>query len=667
MGESIPTTNEKSLKIIDKAKQLLQKKQYSEALEFTESLLSEQPSNIDALYITAVCQRYQNLTQSALSTLNQLKNYHSNYARAYQEEGHNYRHIDGLAAIKAYEQAVLLNPALIASWKNIAELYLVKNNSWASNQATQQVAYWSKMPQELVSVSSLINENKLLKAEDICRYFLRKKPKHVEAMRLLASIGMKHKILDDVEFLLESCLMFEPNFLQARFDYINVLHRRQKYEKALEQARILRDKSPEDIRYQMAFANESQAVGDFEQAIQTYSELLKKIPDDSGVLMMQGHAYKTLGNTKQAILAYQKASTSHYNFGDAFWSLANLKIYSFSSEEIIQMQTLEQAQKTTFEDRFHLSFALGKAFEDMYNYDQAFIYYERGNSLKKQQLGYQSEQIESECRVQIEVCNTALFEQHARPNNDKEYSAQPIFIVGMPRAGSTLLEQILSSHSLIDGTMELPNIMSLSHRLNGRGGINRPKRYPKVLEELSVEQLNKFGNDYIEDTQVYRQGAPYFIDKMPNNFRHLGLINLIFPHAKIIDARREPMACCFSVFKQLFAEGQEFSYSLEDTALYYKSYVELMEHWNKVLPNKILCVQYEEVVTDLETQVCKLLDFCGLPFEEKCLSFHQTKRSVRTASAEQVRRPIYQSGMLQWKNFESHLQPLNALLANLQK
>jgi tetratricopeptide (TPR) repeat protein len=521
------------------------------------------------------------------------------------------------------------------------------------------------MPQELVSVSSLINENKLLKAEDICRYFLRKKPKHVEAMRLLASIGMKHKILDDAEFLLKSCLMFEPNFLQARFDYINVLHRKQKYEKAFEQARILRDKSPEDIRYQMAFANESQAVGDFEQAIQIYSELLKKIPDDSGVLMMQGHAYKTLGNTKRAILAYQKASTSNYNFGDAFWSLANLKTYSFSTEEITQMQILEQAQKTTFEDRFHLNFALGKAFEDIHNYNQSFTYYERGNSLKKQQLDYHSDQVESECKAQIEVCNTALFDHHARPTDNIEYSAQPIFIVGMPRAGSTLLEQILSSHSLVDGTMELPNIMSLSYRLNGRGGIKKPKRYPKILEELSVEQLNRFGNDYIEDTQIYRRGAPYFIDKMPNNFRHLGLISLIFPNAKIIDARREPLACCFSVFKQLFAEGQEFSYSLEDTALYYKNYVELMGHWNNVLPNKILCVQYEKVVTDFETQVRKLLDFCGLPFEEECLNFHQTKRSVRTASSEQVRQPIYQDGILQWKNFEGQLQPLKALLTNL--
>jgi tetratricopeptide (TPR) repeat protein len=665
MGDSEPTQDKALQPNIDIAKQLLQKKQYAKALEITALLTAEHPNDIDALYITAVCQRYQNNTQLALSTLNQLKSYYVNYARAYQEEGHNYRFIDGPAAIKAYEQAVLLNPALIASWKNLSELYRVKNDIWAAEQASQQLAYWSNMPKELVSVSSLINENKILKAEDICRYFLRQQPKHVEAMRLLASIGVHHKVLDDAEFLLESCLMFEPEFHQARFDYVNVLHRRQKYKKALEQANILRDKEPENIRYQMAFANENQAVGEYQKAIEIYANLIKKIPGDSGVHIMQGHAYKTLGNTPKAIAAYQKASACDHNFGDAFWSLANLKTYSFSPEEITQMQKLEQAENTAFDDRFHLNFALGKAFEDKGEYEQAFTYYDRGNTLKKQQLGYKSERITTECQTQIEVCNPVLFAHHAESIAKTQHSATPIFIVGLPRAGSTLLEQILSSHSLVDGTMELPNIMSLSHRLNGRGGPDKEKRYPKILKDLTAEQLDKFGKDYLEDTQVYRQGAPYFIDKMPNNFRHLGLISLILPNAIIIDARREPMSCCFSVFKQLFAEGQEFSYSLEDTAQYYKDYLELMAHWDKVLPSKVLRVNYEDVVTDLETQVHQILDFCGLPFEEQCLDFHKTKRSVRTASSEQVRQPIYQSGMEQWKNFETQLQPLKALLTDL--
>jgi len=527
------------------------------------------------------------------------------------------------------------------------------------------------MPQALVSVSSLINEDNVVKAEEICRFFLKKQPKHTEAMRLLAAIGVKHKVLDDAEFLLESCLHFDPEFHQARLDYVNVLHKRQRYEKALEQALLLRSKSPNDVRYQMAVANESQAVGEFNQAIHIYREILNQLPDNSGVLIMLGHAYKTVGETDNAVTAYQKAGACQENFGDAFWSLANLKTYSFSTDEITTMQAREQAPNTPFEDRFHLSFALGKAFEDAGDYSQAFSYYAKGNALKKQQLGYQAARVDAECKAQIEVCTPALFSQHAPPSNTpnppniQTSQATPIFIVGLPRAGSTLLEQILSSHSMVDGTMELPNIMSLSHRLNGRGGIDKPKRYPQVLAELSAEQLGKFGEEFIRDTEVFRQGAPFFIDKMPNNFRHIGLIHLILPNAIIIDARRDPMSCGFSIFKQLFAEGQEFSYNLEDIGKYYNNYVELMAHWNTTLPGKILKMQYEDVVTDFEEQVRKLLDFCGLPFEESCLNFYKTKRSVRTASAEQVRQPIYQSGMQQWKHFESDLGPLSTLVSAL--
>ncbi len=682
MGVSEPTNSEAKTKqfsnvssmsdSITEAKLLLQKKQFSNALAITSNLLTRYPDNIEALYLTAVCQRYLQQPQQALATLNTLKSYHPNYARAYQEEGHNYRLSNSQAAISAYEKAVQLNAALIASWKNLNELYRAEGQIWSADHAQNQVDYWSGMPQALVSVSSLINEDNVVKAEEICRFFLKKQPKHTEAMRLLAAIGVKHKVLDDAEFLLESCLHFDPEFHQARLDYVNVLHKRQRYEKALEQALLLRSKSPNDVRYQMALANESQAVGEFNQAIHIYREILNQLPDNSGVLIMLGHAYKTVGETDNAVAAYQKAGACQENFGDAFWSLANLKTYSFSADEITTMQAREQASDTPFEDRFHLSFALGKAFEDAGDYSQAFSYYAKGNALKKQQLGYQAARVDAECKAQIEVCTPALFSKQAsaqtQPNtlSKQDSRPRPIFIVGLPRAGSTLLEQILSSHSMVDGTMELPNIMSLAHRLNGRGGNDRPKRYPQVLTELSAEQLAKFGDDFIKDTEVYRQGAPYFIDKMPNNFRHIGLIQLILPDAIIIDARRDPMSCGFSIFKQLFAEGQEFSYNLEDIGKYYNNYVELMDHWNTVLPGKILKMQYEAVVTDFEEQVHRLLDFCGLPFEEGCLDFYKTKRSVRTASAEQVRQPIYQSGMQQWKHFESDLGPLSALVSTLK-
>jgi len=659
MSEYLPTKNLTSEKSIEQAKLFLQKQQYIEAIEILCALLEQEPDNKDALYIIAVCHRYLNQKDKALSALKQLKSYHPNYARAFQEEGHNYRANNSSSAIKSYEQAILLNPTLIASWKYLSELHKIQHNTLASNEAYRQFAHWSKMPKELLSINSFIYEEKLMKAEDLCRYFLQKNPKNVEAMRLLASIGVKHKVLDDAEFLLESCLAFEPNFALARLDYVHVLHRRQKYQKSLEQADILRKSDPDDLRYQMTFANENQAVGNFNKAIEIYQNLLNKIPDDSGVHIMQGHAYKTVGQTDNAITAYQQACLSKDNFGDAFWSLANLKTYKFTEAEINKMQTREQAEETLFEDRFHLCFALGKAFEDRKSYADAFTYYERGNALKKRQLNYSAQRTASECQAQIDVCTPELFKNKLAQSCQ---AADPIFIVGLPRSGSTLLEQILSSHSQVDGTMELPNIMALAHRLSGRRRTHDSKQYPKVLEELSSEQLKKFGDKFIADTQIHRQGATYFIDKMPNNFKHIGLIQLILPNAKIIDARRHPLACCFSGYKQLFAEGQEFSYSLKDIGHYYNDYVKLMDHWDSVLPGKILRVQYEDVVADLEVQVRRLLDFCGLPFEENCLAFHKTKRSVRTASSEQVRQPIYNQGLQQWQKFEEYLDPLKDVL-----
>jgi hypothetical protein len=313
-----------------------------------------------------------------------------------------------------------------------------------------------------------------------------------------------------------------------------------------------------------------------------------------------------------------------------------------------------------FMDRVHLSFALGKAHEDRGEYEPSFHHYEEGNALKRAQTRYSADAMSGELAKQAEVCTPELFDNHAGAGHS---APDPIFIVGLPRAGSTLLEQILASHSQVDGTLELPNILALAHRLRGRKA--GQSRYPQVLHDLTREQLAKFGETFIEETRVHRQGAPFFIDKMPNNFRHIGLIHLILPNAKIIDARRAPMDCCFSGFKQLFAEGQEFTYGLEEVGRYYSDYVALMDHWDRVLPGKVLRVQHEDVLDDLEGQTRRMLEFCGLPFEEACLEFHKTDRAVRTASSEQVRRPINRKGQGAWKPFEPWLDPLKKALGPL--
>jgi Sulfotransferase family len=324
------------------------------------------------------------------------------------------------------------------------------------------------------------------------------------------------------------------------------------------------------------------------------------------------------------------------------------------------MREREASLMIALEDRYHLCFALGKALEDRGDYQGSFEYYERGNRLKREELKYDPARLTNEMRLQRELVTPELLDRFSGagcPVRD------PIFIVGLPRAGSTLLEQILASHSQVEGTMELPNIFALAHKLDRQRLVDEEPEYPGNLTGLSHEDVTRFGEEFIRDTRVYRkEDTAYFIDKMPNNFRHIGLIHMILPNAKIIDARRGAMGCCFSGFKQLFAEGQEFTYGLEEIGHYYKDYVALMDHWDDVLPAKILRVRYEDVVADLETQVRRLLDYCELPFEDACLNFHQTERAVRTASSEQVRQPIFKSGVDQWEHFSEHLDPLRAIL-----
>jgi tetratricopeptide (TPR) repeat protein len=401
-------------------------------------------------------------------------------------------------------------------------------------------------------------------------------------------------------------------------------------------------------------------AGHYDEALTIFDEVLAAMPDDLATLTSRGHALKTAGRTDEAIASYRRAAEIDPLHGDAWYSLANLKTVEFTDADIEQMLAAKQDANLSYMGRVHLSFALGKAFEDRGDYDAAFENYEEGNRLKKLQTRYTTEQMQEEFENQKRHCTAELFARRTGVGHD---DPAPIFILGLPRAGSTLIEQILASHSQVDGTLELPNILSLAHRLRGRKQVSDRDRYPRVLHELPHEEFEKLGRDYIENTAIHRKGAPFFTDKMPNNFRHIGLIHMILPNAKIIDARREPMACCFSGFKQLFAEGQEFSYSLEDIGNYYSGYIDLMAHWDAVLsPGRILRVQHEDVLDDLEGQVRRLLDYCGLPFDERCVNFHQTERAVRTASSEQVRRPINKGGLEQWRPYEAHLQPLKSAL-----
>jgi len=648
---------------VRRGRALLEKRQFAQTLELAQSLLTEVPENRDALYLLAVSQRYLGRIADALTTLVRFERLHPGYGRLFQERGHCYRALgEPQAAIEAYLRAVNLNHTLVASWKALQELYGSLGQGTQAEMAAAHVSTLAGLPPAIVGATNLLAEGEIYAAEHMVRQFLLGHPDHVEGMRLLAKIGVKLEVLDDADFLLESVLLLAPDYHLARYEYVSVLLQRHKHQQALAEVKKLLSVDPASRPYQTLYADVCVGLGNHEEALRVYRELVAAAPQARDLHLSIAHTLKTLGRQRQAIESYRTAAAVSPSYGDAYWSLANLKTYRFSDEEIAAMRGAEADPASSFEDRFHLCFALGKALEDRKEYAESFRYYERGNALKKSHGSYRADLMERNMGLQRAVCTRELFEARAGGGCQR---ADPIFIVGLPRAGSTLLEQILASHSQIEGTMELADIPRLAHQLNGRMPDERNPAYPRVLASLSPEQLRSFGERYIADTQIYRGGKPFFIDKMPNNFRHVGLIQLILPRARIIDARREAMACCFSNFKQLYAHGQDFTYGLTDIAGYYRGYVELMAHWDAVLPGKVLRVQHEELVEDLEPQVRRILAFLGLEFEPACLEFYKTERSVRTASSEQVRQPIYKEGVDQWRNFEPWLGPLKAALGDL--
>ena len=640
---------------------LLEARQFAECESAARCLLGEVPENRDVLYLLAVSQRYQGRIADALRTLEQFQALHPDYGRLFQERGHCLRAVGQNApAIAAYQQAVMLNPTLSASWRALEVLYTSGGDANNARLAAANVAKLATLPRAVVEATNFFSEGEIYTAEEVIRRHLLAHPTDIEGMRLLARIGVRLEILDDAEYLLDSILLAHPDYHAARFEYAGVLVQRHKFLQALEQADRLIALEPTNRAYLTIRANACVGLGRHDEALAIYRELAAVGPGDADMHLSIGHALKTLGRQPEAIAAYRDAAVARPDFGDAYWSLANLKTYRFTEEEIARMREKVDARTTAVADRYHLCFALGKALEDRADFAESFAFYDRGNALKKSESRYRIETLERSVERQEEVCTREFFAARGGSGCQRP---DPIFIVGLPRAGSTLLEQILASHSQVEGTMELAEIPRLALHLSGREGNTQESQYPAVLTGLPPERLRELGEKFLEDTQILRSGKPRFIDKMPNNFRHIGLLHLMLPNAKIIDARREPMACCFSNFKQLFASGQEFTYSLDDIGRYYRSYLRMMEHWDRVLPGKVLRVQHESVVADLEGNVRRILDFCGLEFEPACLEFWKTARNVRTASSEQVRRPIFTEGLDQWRNFEPWLGPLKDALA----
>jgi len=641
---------------LSEATEAVKGSRFEDALNLLKITLKDHPDNIDCLYLAAVSTRYLKKYDDSHKYIEQLLMNAPDMGRAYQELGHLNRDMgDEDKSIGHYRQACELNPALLASWNSLYQYFIKNNNKPAADHAIEQINKLKSLPGVLLYVDQILNEGRLGLAETKCRSFLKKNPTHTYAMSQLAEIANRMGYFDDAEFLLEKAVEFKPDDGDLRMKYASILRKKQKFAKTMEQVNILCEKYPENLNYQAQKASEIMQNGDHEEAITLLDDILSKNPYNFSTLTSKGHAQKTLGRTDQAIKSYQSAYQIKPDHGEAFFSLANLKTYSFSNSELDSMREQVKRVDLSLRDKAYFHFALAQGCEVNGEYDEAFFHLERGNKIKNDQSQYSIERMDKELQAQIDVCDETFFRDLGTGGyNTKD----PVFILGLPRAGSTLVEQILASHSKIDGTLELPNILSIAQSLRGDDIYGKLGNYPKSMKSLTLEQRESLGKSFIEDTKMHRKDAPMFTDKMPNNFRHIGLIHLIMPNAKIIDARRYPLDCCFSMFKQLFAQGQEFSYGLAEAGSYYKSYVKLMNHWNEVLPNKILRVNNEDIIEDLEGQVKRMLEFLELPFEEECISFYETDRSVRTASSEQVRRPINKEGMERWKPYAKHLKPL---------
>lgn len=563
-------------------------------------------------------------------------------------------------AIAALTRATQLAPDHPSAWRELGDQLTIAGNAAAADDAYARHIKASVRDPQLLAAAAALCDNRLAVAERLLREYLMQHPTDVAAIRMLAETGSRLARYEDAENLLTRCLELAPNFAEARANYAGVLYRTNKPAEAVAQAEILLQKDPRNPGYRNLLAAALARLGKSERALAQYKSVLHDYPNQPKGWMSYGHTLKAVGRLDDSVDAYRKSLMQLPSLGEAWWSLANLKTVRFGPDDIAAMQTQLARGDIAPEDRFHLHFALGKALEDERRFAESFEHYEMGNALRKKRLAYDPEETTEHTRRTKALFTPEFFWER---NGVGFPAPDPIFIVGLPRSGSTLIEQILSSHSAVEGTMELPDIMSIAGRFGIRKRIGERSEYPEKLLELDHAQFAKLGEEYLTRTRIQRRlGRPFFTDKMPNNFAHIGLIRLILPNAKIVDARRHPMGCCFANFKQHFARGQGFTYDLVEMGRYYRDYVGLMAHYDTVLPGRIHRVIYEHVVADPETEIRALLAYCGLPFEESCLKFYENDRTVRTASSEQVRQPIYRDAVEHWQNFEPWLDPLKAAL-----
>jgi tetratricopeptide (TPR) repeat protein len=600
----------------------------------------------------------------ALQTLESLVAAQPNWALAWLELGVVLgRRGQGEAAVAALRRAVALKPSLPGAWRLLGDhLDAQGDDDGARHAWGQHLRHVTRHP-ELLRAADALAGNRLPEAEALLRAHLQRAPSDAPAMRMLAELGARLGRHEDAIALLERCLEIAPDFHAARQNYALVLYRSNQPAEALAQIDRLLEVDAYNPSWRNLKAVILGRIGEYPAAIGLFSALLAEYPNNARLWISHGHTLKTAGQREPAIAAYRRAIALDPGLGEAYWSLANLKTFRFADADLDAMRAQLAREDLDAGQRCQFEFALGKALEDRAAWADSFAHYAAGNALRRAEVPWRAGQNASRVRQARKVFDREFFAARAGWGDP---SPDPIFVVGLPRSGSTLIEQILSSHSQVEGTMELPELISIGRALRRRGGIDGPGTYYDVLAALDRDEVTALGAGYLARTRIQRKtGAPRFIDKMPNNFVHLALIHLALPNARIVDARRHPLACGLSCFKQHFARGQSFTYGLDDVGHYYRDYVELMAHYDAVLPGRVHRVFHERMVDETEGEIRRLLDHCGLPFEDACLRFHENDRPVRTASSEQVRRPINRDGVDQWKHYEPWLDPLKHALGEV--
>jgi predicted Zn-dependent protease len=634
------------------------------AVEQADEILKSVPGHPYARLILGTAHRHAGQTSAALGVLEPLAReqprspaVHIELAVALGEAGR------ATEAISALRRALQLKPNSVDAWRVLAEqLDLIGDADGADGARAAHIKAATKDPRLLEAAAALV-ANDLPVAEALLRTHLKAFPTDVAALRMLAEVAGRLKRFPDAQALLERCLELAPSFDAARHNYAVVLNREGKAAAALPHVEQLLAKEPRNPGYRNLKAAILANAGDYGEATEVYEAVLKDFPQQPKIWSSYGHSLKTQRRQAESIAAYRRAISLEATLGEAYWSLANLKTFRFERADIVAMREALVAKNLSDDDRLHFEFALGKALEDEGEYAESFSHYVKGNAIRKKLLPYSFDDNSKFVRRAKAVFTREFFASRTGSGTDVQ---DPIFIVGLPRAGSTLIEQILSSHSQVEGTMELPDVPRMAAEIFRREAATNTQGFAQAVAAFTPEELRALGDRYLVETRSQRKtDRPFFVDKMPNNFLFAGLIHLMLPNARIIDARRHPLGCCFSGFKQHFARGQSFTYGLEDIGRYYRDYVELMAHFDAVLPGRVHRVFYEAMIDDTDTEVRRLLAYCGLPFEDGCLKFYENDRAVRTASSEQVRQPIFREGVDHWRHFEPWLGPLKEALGEV--